>query len=135
MKELDKDDTLVMLSLGLAASGGIAAYVLSQLEKAQAWMIKTKIVVSENVIVPWPGFDGAGLDLLRLIILGSIVVLIGLLVKTTVNRVQTARAIRTARKLEKEQAKASAVAERLSRRKASPSAIRMDRTQYSSEGD
>lgn len=135
MKELDKDETLVMLSLGLAASGGIAAYVLSQLEKAQAWMIKTKIVVSENVIVPWPGFDGAGLDLLRLIILGSIVVLIGLLVKTTVNRVQTARAIRTARKLEKEQAKASAVAERLSRRKASPSAIRMDRTQYSSEGD
>lgn len=135
MKELDKDDTLVMLSLGLAASGGIAAYVLSQLEKAQAWMIKTKIVVSENVIVPWPGFDGVGLDLLRLIILGSIVVLIGLLVKTIVNRVQIARAIRTARKLEKEQAKASAVAERLSRRKASPSAIRMDRNQYSSEGD
>ncbi|WP_337446779.1 hypothetical protein [Glutamicibacter nicotianae] len=135
MQELDRDDTLIMLSLASAASGGIAAYALSQLEKVQAWMIQTKIVVSEKVIVPWPGFDGAGLDLLRLIILGSIVVLVGLLARTTVNRIHIARAIRIARKLEKEEAKAAAVAERRSRRKASPSTIRMDRTQHINEGD
>ncbi|MFK0085553.1 hypothetical protein [Glutamicibacter sp. NPDC090743] len=135
MQELDRDDTLIMLSLASAASGGIATYVLSQLEKVQAWMIRTKIVVSEKVIVPWPGFDGAGLDLLRLIILGSIVVLIGLLARTTVNRIHIARAIRIARKLEKEEAKAAAVAERRFRRKVSPSSIRMDRTQHINEGD
>ncbi|WP_461634884.1 hypothetical protein [Glutamicibacter soli] len=135
MQELDKDDTLVMFSLASAASGGIAAYVLSQLEKVQVWMIQTKIVVSEKVIVPWPGFDGAGLDLLRLIVLGSIVVLIGLLVKNTATRIQVAKAIRIARKLEKEEAKAAAVADHRSRRRTSPAAIRMDRTQHANEGD